>query len=116
MQVTTGDDERAGRIAANEAVFRLVNEKIEALNAAFATITETFSVVCECGDSGCADQIEVETTTYERVRSDSTLFIVVPGHEIPEVEDVVERQDRYFIVSKKAPPGEAIAKATDPRN
>ena len=37
MQVTTGDDERAGRIAANEAVFRLVNEKIEALNAAFAT-------------------------------------------------------------------------------
>jgi hypothetical protein len=41
-------------------------------------------------------------------------FIVLPGHEDPEVEVVVERQDGYLVVSKPdlarrsgqgAPPG-----------
>jgi hypothetical protein len=109
----TGD--REARIAANEAVFRLVNEKIEAMNAAFAMITDTFAVVCECGNSACAEQIEVQTSTYERARSDPTLFIVVPGHETDDVEDVVERHGGYDVVRKRGRRGEAVAQATDPR-
>src|SRR5689334_21077982 len=51
-------DERARRIGENEALFRYVNERIEGLNEAFGAITETMSVVCECGDLSCAEQIE----------------------------------------------------------
>jgi len=36
------------------------------------------------------------------------------GHEIVEVETVIERHDRYAVVRKLEPSG-AVAKETDPR-
>ena len=110
------DREHAARIAQNEALYRSVNEKIEDLNRAFAPVLETMSIVCECGDASCATQIEVDVTTYERIRADPVLFFVVPGHEITDVEDVVEERDGYLIVRKSRPAGQAIARETDPRS
>ena len=109
-------DPRAEHIAQNEAVYRSVNEKIEDLNRAFAPVLESMAIVCECGDASCAMQIEVDLATYERVRTDSVLFFVVPGHEITDVEDVVDERDGYNIVRKNRPTGQAIARETDPRS
>jgi hypothetical protein len=39
---------------------------------------------------------------------------MVDGHEVPEIEDVVERHERYVVVEKRAHAGET-AEATDPR-
>src|SRR4051812_6153071 len=82
------DDERRARIATNEALFRAVNAKIEGVNAALTSMVETFAVVCECGDTTCVEQIEVAVEDYERVRQDPTRFMVVAGHEAPDVEKV----------------------------
>jgi hypothetical protein len=71
--------------------------------------------VCECGDNSCVEQIEVAVEDYERVRRDPTLFMVVPGHEIPDVEDVVERASGFLVVEKNGTIGQEIAAATDPR-
>jgi len=109
------DDRRRKRIAENEALYRTVNEKIEDVSLAFAPLTETMGVVCECGDIECVDQIDIDVTEYERIRSDPTFFIVKPGHELPEVESVVDRQDAFNVVCKDQPVGEAVAIATDPR-
>ena len=38
---------------------------------------------------------------YERVRGQDDRFAVVPGHENPELEDVVEENERYRTVDKK---------------
>jgi hypothetical protein len=108
-------DERARRIGENEALYRSVNEKIEALSAAFGVITETMSVVCECGNASCAEQIEVSIPDYERIRSDPTLFIIRPGHEIPDVEEVVERNHVFHVVRKVEGAAAALARKTDPR-
>ena len=108
-------DERARRIGANEALYRSVNEKIEELSAAFGTITETMSVVCECGDANCVEQIEVSIADYERIRSDPTFFIIRPGHEIPDVEEVVEEHDAFHVVKKVKGEAEELARETDPR-
>ena len=35
--------------------------------------------------------------TYERVRSDPTTFILLPGHGIATVEDVIEHGDGFLI-------------------
>ncbi len=110
------NEQQAARIAQNEAIYRAVNEKIEDLNRAFAPVLETMSIVCECGNASCAMQIEVDLTTYERVRADPVLFFVVPGHEITDVEDVVEERDAYVVVRKSRPTGQAIAHETDPRS
>ena len=109
-------DERAKRIGANEALYRSVNEKIEALNAAFGSITETMSVVCECGDASCAEQIELSIADYERIRSEPTLFIIRPGHEIPDVEEVVERNDAFHVVKKVEGDAAEVARETDLRS
>ena len=108
-------DERATRMGKNEALFRKVNERIEQLNESFATVTDTFEVICECGDSGCVTQISIASDAYERVRTDPTLFIVAPGHENSEVEDVVDTQSAYHVVRKHAGLPARVAEETDPR-
>src|SRR4051794_14412713 len=109
-------DERARKIGENEALYRTVNERIESLNEAFGMVTETMAVVCECGQLECTEQIELDLPTYEGVRNEPTHFVVLPGHEIPDVEDVVERADGFNIV-RKNPGGPAeLARDTDPRS
>jgi hypothetical protein len=107
--------EREQRLGMNEALFREVNERIDGVNRAFAVATGTMSIVCECGARDCIDQIPIAVDAYERMRSDPALFAVVPGHEIPDVEDVVERREDYDIVRKHAGPPRQIAEAMDPR-
>ena len=109
-------DERGARVAKNETVFRNVNERIEQLNESLATVTDTFEVICECGDSGCVTQISIATDAYERVRTDANLFIVAPGHEISEIEDIVDRQSVYHVVRKHPGLPARIAEETDPRS
>ena len=108
-------DERATRVGKNQALFRRVNERIEQLNESFGTITDTFVVICECGDSGCVTQVSIATGAYEQARSDATLFIVASGHQFPEVEDVVDTQVGYHLVRKHAGLPTRIAEETDLR-
>jgi hypothetical protein len=106
-------DERERKIGENEALYRTVNERIESLNQVFGTLTNNMTVVCECGDGACAEQIEIELPDYERIRSDRTLFIIVPGHEIADVEDVVEEREAYHVVQKRAGDPAGFARGHD---
>ena len=51
---------------------------------------------------------------YEHVRSDSNQFLVLPGHESPDIDRVVESADRYIVVAKLGP-GAHLAEQLDPR-
>jgi len=107
------EDERARRIGLNEAVFREVNERIEDLAATFGL--ESLDLLCECGDASCAMRIEMDHKRYEELRSDSTTFAVVCGHEIPDVEEIIARHRSYNIVRKVAREAREAAEKTDPR-
>ena len=93
-------DARTERIGRNEDLFRKVNDQIEGVNEAFGTITGTMSLLCECGKLECIEQIELTVDAYRELRADPTRFAVKPGHELPGVERVVERHERYFVVQK----------------
>jgi hypothetical protein len=97
-------DERTRRIGENEALYRAVNERIEDLNETFGMITESMTVVCECASLECAEQIELPIPEYERVREDATQFVVRPGHEVPDVESVLEQHEEWLLIRKD--PGE----------
>jgi hypothetical protein len=104
------------RKAANEAVFREVNERIERLQHAFAVAQrQPLHVVCECDRLDCMNRIPVHVDEYERVRSHSDQFLVTNGHADKTVEDVVSATDGYMIVRKKAGDARDLAVATDPR-
>jgi hypothetical protein len=107
-------EERERRIGMNEALFREVNERLEELAQSFAH-PETLDLICECGNASCASRIEMDRDEYEHVRSDSTTFAIVKGHENPEVEEIVEQRKRYDVVRKIAGEPEEIAKKTDTR-
>jgi hypothetical protein len=109
------DEERERRIGLNEAFFRAVNEQIDSLTSGVA-VDADLEIVCECGSADCFTRLPILRSEYERIRDDGTLFIAVPGHEIPAVEDVVERAEGHVVLRKVpgTPAGE-VAVATDPR-
>lgn len=111
-----GADERARRIAVNEAVFREVNERIKALVKSFESRSDRLDLICECGNGGCTSRIELDPGEYERLRSDSLTFAVAKGHDVPGVEEIVERRSGYDVVRKVAPEAEEIAEKSDPRD
>ena len=97
---------RDERRAANEAVLREVNERRAALDRpaeeSWAESGERFEFVCECGvEGGCGGRIEMTLQEYDAVRQQDDRFPVVPGHESPEIETVVERNERYVVVDKR---------------
>lgn len=102
---------RDERIAKNEVVFREVNERVRDLIPAEDGAVD---FLCECGDENCVDQVRLTPDEYERVRRDPVQFFVKPGHEILDVEDVVEEHERFFLVRKHAEE-QVIARRADPR-
>jgi hypothetical protein len=104
-------EERKRRREANEVVFRNINEWIEDL-----TRDGMIDVVCECDDITCGEQFPISVAAYERVRSEGTLFLVLPGHDDNSIERVVERADGYWVVRKDPGPPADLALATDPRD
>ena len=108
-------DGRAKRIGLNEAVFREVNERVRAINDEFGARLDTAEFVCECGETSCTERIRLSLSEYEAVRAEPTHFAIKDGHEIPDVEDVVERCDGYIVVAKKAGDPAELARSVDPR-
>lgn len=92
---------RAERVGRNEAFFRQVNERVKDVNEAFAGLTGRGDFVCECGDGSCVEGITLTMDEYREVRSQPELFAIVPGHELPDVEDVVRSNDRFMVVRKR---------------
>jgi hypothetical protein len=107
---------RTRKIGENEALFRGVNEQIEELSETFSVAAETMTIVCECGNRECVEQFEITVREYEDIRADASLFFVLPGHEEDDVERVVQRTDRYWVVSKHDGAPARIASETDPRS
>jgi hypothetical protein len=109
--------DREDRIAQNEAVFRLMNERtLEVLAEMGAPDDEPrpLEIVCECGDASCTTTIMASPAEYERARSDPRWFLVAHGHEVPDVESVIDDRPDHLLVEKHASEDE-IARATDPR-
>jgi len=108
-------DELGRRAGLNEAIFREVNEQIRSLDDEVGDDGDTITVICECGDAECVERIVLRTSEYEGVRDDALLYVVARGHELPDVERVVERRDGWEIVRKVGVASE-IAEETDPRS
>jgi hypothetical protein len=103
--------ERRRQEAAAEVNRRRVNEAIER-----GERDDGFAVfVCECGHLGCNTTVELSIDAYEAVRSDFDRFLVTPGHEIEEVEEVVERHPSHLVVVKRPGEPKEIAAAADER-
>ena len=89
------------RNAETQNLYREVNERVAEVYSQFGSgvtgdrVSELIELFCECGQQApCEERVNVSAATYERVRSDPTTFILLPGHGIATVEDVIERGRR----------------------
>ena len=94
-------------------MFREVNENIARLEEGLGATMTAPAFVCECTDDGCAEQFAVDLETYQRVREGPRRFFVLPGHQYPELERVVETHRDYLVVEKTGEAGE-VAEQTQP--
>ena len=102
------------RMGLNEAIFREANERIREVNETFATLTDELKLICECGHGTCAEQISMKPGDYRRSAPSLPDFAIVPGHEIPDVEEVIARGEEYAIVRKKKGIPRRVAEVSAP--
>jgi hypothetical protein len=94
-------NKRNERAARNEAMFRTVNRELEqATREAGGGPGDQLEVLCECGDEGCSAMVTLTLSEYEEIHRQPDRFVVLPGHENPEIERVMARKDRYLVVDK----------------
>ena len=93
-------DARDERIAKNEAVFRAANREIEQADKESGDPDGVLEVICECGQEGCSGLIRLTVAEYDGIHAQDYRFIVLAGHENPEIESVVERRSEYLVVDK----------------
>jgi hypothetical protein len=93
-----------------------VNERVNAINEGFGQPLPETEFVCECGLNSCTERVRMTLATYEELRSNPTHFAVRPGHQLPDVETVVEEHEGYVVVEKHAGDPAALAAETDPRS
>jgi hypothetical protein len=87
--------------ARNQCLLREVNDRIAEL--AERNETGVSLLVCECSDLSCADALEISAAEYARIRTDESYFVVLPGHEQPESDRVVDRNGRFVVVANCEP-------------
>jgi hypothetical protein len=89
----------AERAARNEEVFRNVNERIED-GARQHAVSGVLPFHCECGRTSCIETIEIPPGRYEEIVRERYHFVVIPGHELPEIERTVKTEPEFLVVEK----------------
>jgi hypothetical protein len=106
------------KLAANEALFREVNERIWETEKSFPDPgpepARYIQFLCECSGPECLENIELTGEEYEEIRREPTFFALVAGHENGSIEKTVWETDRFVVVEKLV--AEELLEQTDPRS
>jgi hypothetical protein len=97
------DDQRKRRMAQNEALARRINDRIEFQRPRNGESADTF--ICECVRVDCGGTLDLSIGEYAAVRSHPRRFVVLPGHEEPAIEAIVEIHTGYAVVEKRGEAG-----------
>jgi hypothetical protein len=105
--------DREERLALNEVLFRKANERIEESAERADQEPERIDFYCECADIDCDERIVVSAHEFDSVRTRPTQFLVLPGHEQPDIETVVLRTPVYLVVEKRGEAAEFVKEQLD---
>lgn len=107
------------RLAKNEVIFRKYNESIEKGFEKLKKIAkeqgwqesveqsdDKLYFFCECSDATCQKRILVKPSRYNKIHQNRSQFVIVCGHEVADIEEVlVAKEKGYCVVRKfKIPP------------
>lgn len=108
-------DARQERLARNEALFRDVNERVRAIAAVHGDDDHVYEFYCECSNADCTFQLKATLADYEGVRAHPARFVIAPQHSLPEIEEVIEKAEGWWVVEKIGEPAKLV-EDLDPRS
>lgn len=107
------------RLAENEVFFKERNQAVqdgfdELKKMAVETNQESLvgdtdiplRFYCECSDENCRQRVVLRPSEYAKIHENRNNFVVLPGHSVPAVEQLVMRKDGYDVVQKLSRPPE----------
>jgi hypothetical protein len=102
----------------HQILLRDINERIVEVLKHYYLELETdgdyqAEFICECSRAPCSETISLTVEEYEAVRSSPTVFVMLPGHEIPGVEETLLTNERFSLVEKTM--FAELAVTSDPR-
>jgi hypothetical protein len=120
-----GETTSEHRLAENEAMFRRINEQVQAgydetnrlavednqpeFMVEITSHSTPLYFYCECADENCAKRVSISLNEYQRIHKNRRRFIIAPGHEVTSVEKVIAEYPDYTIVQKNVQPPEEPA-------
>lgn len=113
------------RMAENQVVFRKMNEQAKAFVDELARIADedermkdmrhddkTLQFYCECSDEDCQLRIAIQPSAYSKIHAQPDHFAILPGHNLPAIESVVEQHDTFIVVKKFSVPSQNVTELT----
>lgn len=104
-------DEGSGSVAQSEATFRHANDRLRETYSAFGAEEHLVPFICECADMRCTRVMMLTLDEFEEARAHPGGLLLLPGHELLELERVVDERERFQLVEKT----DWMAGAGDPR-
>ena len=94
---------REERVAHNESWSRSLNERRAEWVSGRAEMT---GFRCECWRDDCAVRIPLSPQDWRMVRAEPNRFAVAPHHVADDVEAVVKKHSRFWLIEKLGEAGE----------
>jgi hypothetical protein len=94
-------------VTARRELFRAVNERILDLSPRGFGAAE---LICECADESCTSLLTIMPEEFDAMRSQRGVYAVLPGHEHPGRDEVLESTDTYVVVRPLPATAEVAAK------
>jgi hypothetical protein len=91
-------------VGQGQSLWRAVNERIAEI-AAETAASGPLSILCECADDRCFEQIEIQDSDYAAIRANPRLFVLRPGHMRAAIEQVLGQRDGYVVVERAGETG-----------
>ena len=87
---------RPSQVAAQQYELRALNE--QTVGAPTDNGKGAVTIRCECGRSDCETSLSLSRDLYEGIRQRRNQFLVLTGHEVPEVDRVIQHRGTISIV------------------
>jgi hypothetical protein len=91
---------RDARLKENEQIFKLANQRLEAVVGERLRAADRVPFLCECADEACMGRIDLSLDDYREVRAHEEYFVMLPDHRRSPGEEIVARRDGYHITEK----------------
>jgi hypothetical protein len=98
-EMTAAPEPEWERAPTGRRVFRWMNDRVRDTQQNWPV--PVYDLICECGDSNCLRVLSIDRTIYDQIVATPTHFVVLPGHERPEFEHIIDARQTHVVVQPR---------------